>query len=388
MPPVLERGIEGPQPFSTRRGPFLRLLGRLRLTRWDGSPRVWVIAAIAWVPLCIGTLVRMAFGHRPPAIVLDLSVHVRLLVTVPLVLLADHVLLQRCGEAVKQLFDGAFADRATLERLVEQTRRLRDARVVELVMLAIALFGGQATLWGLFGATGPIAGVSNAGSLSFAHLWYVTLALPLVQFLILRWLWHWLAWSSLVVRVSRLPLATIATHPDHAAGIGFFETPISAFSGFVFAVAATLAAAWETQVLGGHAKVPSLAPTFCVFVVVSMVLAYVPLLAFTGMLYHVRHRELVRYNGLALDYVREFDRKWIGPRTETLLGSSDIQSMADMANTYENLVKSRIVPFATRSLFAIWIAALVPMLPLVAMTVPFHDLLLHIGRTLLGGIPG
>lgn len=85
MSAELERGIQGPRPFSIARGPYLRLLQRAHLTRSkDGPPRTWLLVLIAWGPLMLGALLRVALGHGPPPILLDLSVHTRLLIGIPL----------------------------------------------------------------------------------------------------------------------------------------------------------------------------------------------------------------------------------------------------------------------------------------------------------------
>jgi hypothetical protein len=107
------------------------------------------------------------------------------------------------------------------------------------------------------------------------------------------------------------------------------------------------------------------------------------------MLYRARHREIEKYNGLALEYVRGFHRKWIDtrPASEPLLGTPDIQSINDLIGAYDSLVHLRIVPFGPRPIIGIWIAAVVPMLPLVATTMPLEKLLGHIARVLLGGLP-
>lgn len=385
-----ERGGGGPRQFLIAHGPSLRLLRRLRLARADGSPRAWRLVVVAWVPLLAGAVLRVITGHPPAPLLFDISVHTRLLIGIPLVIGADRILEQRCRDAVGQLYEGAFAERARVDRIIDRAERLRDSRPVELALLALVFLGGQALLWGFVGPTGLFAGISDAGTISFARLWYAIVAWPIAQFLVLRWLWHWSIWSYAVVRLSRLPLATIATHPDRAAGIGFLAAPIHGFSGFVAATSALLASAWATRILAGRASVQALAPELVAFVILAVILACGPLLPFAGMLYRARYRELVRYNGLALDYVRAFDRKWAEsrPDPERLLGTPDLQSLNDLHGAYGSLVKTRLVPFDPWLIAVICVAALVPMLPLVATAVPLDELLRRIGHALLGGISG
>lgn len=386
--PERERAVA--EPFSITQGPFLRLLRRLHLTRPDGSARAWPLVAIAWGPLVLGAGVCVAAGHPVPPIMRDISVHTRLLIGIPLLLHAERILENRCRSAVGQLHTGRFADRAVVDRILDRARRLRESRPVVLVLAALALLGSQALLWGFHGLTGPFAGITETGELSFARLWFVSVAWPIAQLLILRWLWHWVIWSYVTVRLSRLPLATIATHPDRAAGIGFLAEPINGFSGFVLALSALMASGWSMQVIHHHAVLRAFVPEFVAFVVLAAILACGPLLLFIGMLYRARHREIDRYNELALDYVRAFHRKWIEDRSDRdeLLGTADLQSLNDLCGAYANLDRARLVPLGPRPLIGLGIAAVVPMLPLVAVTMPLDELLKQLVHVLLGTLPG
>jgi len=392
-PPVSsepERERAAAEPFSITQGPLLRLLRRFHLTRPDGSARAWPLVAIAWGPLMLGAAVCAVAGQPVAPIMRDISVHTRLLLGIPLLLQAERVLEQRCRSAVDQLYAGRFADRTVVDRILDRARRLRDSRPIVITLAALALLGSQALLWGVSGLTGPFAGVTEPGELSFARLWYVSVAWPVAQLLILRWLWHWVVWSYVTVRLSRLPLATIATHPDRAAGIGFLAEPINGFAGFVLALSALMASGWLMQVLHRHAPLQAFVPEFVAFVVLAAILACGPLLLFIGMLYRARHREIDRYNGLALDYVRAFHRKWIEDRSDRdeLLGTPDLQSLNDLCGAYANLDRARVVPLAPRSLVGLLIAAVVPMLPLVAATMPLDELLKQLVHVLLGTLPG
>jgi hypothetical protein len=381
---------EGPRPFSITHGPFLGLLRRLHLTRADGSARAWPLVAIAWCPLLASAGVCVAVGCPIAPILRDITVHTRLLIGIPLMIQAEQILEQHCRSAIDQLYAGQFADRAVLDRIIGRAERLRDSVPAVIVLAALALLGGLVLLSGFRGPTGLFAGIAAPGGLSFARLWYVFVAWPIAQLLLLRWLWHWTIWSYITVRLSRLPLATIATHPDHAAGLGFLAEPINGFSGFVLALSALMASAWSTQILGGRATLQTFVPEFVTFLVAAAILACGPLLLFIGMLYRARHREIDRYNRLALDYVRAFHHKWIESRSERdeVLGTADLQALHDLDGAYESLDKSRLVPLNPRAIVGLLIAAVVPMLPLVATAMPLKDLLNRLAHVLLGTFAG
>jgi hypothetical protein len=74
--------------------------------------------------------------------------------------------------------------------------------------------------------------------------------------------------------------------------------------------------------------------------------------------------------GLASRYVTEFDRKWIrggAPEGEPLVGSADIRSLADLANSFEVVQTMRRVPFGREAVIQLVAASVLPIPPLLLM---------------------
>ena len=91
-----------------------------------------------------------------------------------------------------------------------------------------------------------------------------------------------------------------------------------------------------------------------------------------------RRAGLGEYGGLAQRYVRDFDTKWLrgGARAdEQLIGSADIQSLADMSNSFEVVGGMRLVPFSVRTIVQLLVIALVPVLPLTLTMFSLKELL-------------
>ena len=93
----------------------------------------------------------------------------------------------------------------------------------------------------------------------------------------------------------------------------------------------------------------------------------------------------LEYDGLATHYTRLFHARWIerGQRSD-VLGSADIQTLADLESTCEVVHHMRPVPFAPMSAIVIAVAALAPMIPVALLRVPVVELLKTIGSVLLG----
>jgi hypothetical protein len=370
-------------------GPFHELAGRLGLLSASGTLRVWRLAIVMWLPIAIATAGRMLLGWTSDSFLFDISVHTRFLVSWPLLVLAGHLVDGQARNATTQLFEGDFTDRAALDAVFERARRLRENGWIEATFALLAIVGGQASLWGLIGPAGVVHGIDEAGS-SLMRSYYSGLALPLLQFLTLRWVWRWVIWSYILVRVGRMPLRTIATHPDRAAGLSFMSAPITGFAAFEMSLASLLASAWGTQLIDGRVTVPSLLPTLLLFVLAMSVLACLPLLAFTPHLYKAKRKSLALYNPFALEYMRRFQRKWVekpGAAGE-MLGTSDIQSMADIGNAYKVILDTRTFVWAKKKLIELWVAAVAPMVPLIVTVVPVNELFKRIGGALVGGLFG
>jgi len=111
-----------------------------------------------------------------------------------------------------------------------------------------------------------------------------------------------------------------------------------------------------------------------------------PLLVFTPNLRRARRRGIAEYGALGQRYAREFRQKWIGdgPATdEPLLGSADIQSLADLHNSYLVVEEIPVVPFRVRNLLLPVLTVLLPLSPLLLTTFSMEELLDRLVNMLL-----
>jgi hypothetical protein len=103
-----------------------------------------------------------------------------------------------------------------------------------------------------------------------------------------------------------------------------------------------------------------------------------PLLVFIPRIAQAKRTGILEYGCLAQRYVRGFDVKWLrggAPVDEPLVGSGDIQSLADLANSFEVVRTMRMAPVALQDVVRLALAALVPVAPLLLTVMPLEDLL-------------
>jgi hypothetical protein len=370
--------------FSVARGGFTySVLCRLGLAD-DVRRQVVAFIAIGWLMLVALAIVEALVG-RPAALVRELSVHVRLLIGLPLLVVATSVLDDRCRYPLEELTRSQpAAIRDALGRIVERARRLRDSWWPELVLLATALVL-SVVLWTGSGSSGFVGARAGASlDLSATHGWYALVALPLFMFVLARTLWLWLLWSWISWRISRLPLELVATHPDLAGGLGPLARPIVAMVVVSAANGAVVSSTWAATILEHRASLSAFGAPLLLLVAVHVVVALAPSVLFAPHLVRARLQGLAAYGAFAGRYVDAFHRHWIVNRAEDVLGTPDIQSLADLGHSFEVVEHMHVVPFGRRDASLVVLATLAPMLPLLLTVMPLHEVMITLVQALVG----
>ena len=102
-----------------------------------------------------------------------------------------------------------------------------------------------------------------------------------------------------------------------------------------------------------------------------------PLLLFTPHLSRARRIGLREYGTLAQRYVREFEDKWLrggSPPGEPLLGSADLQSLADLGNSFDVVREMRLIPLTRLTVIQLAVISLLPVAPLLLTMVSLEEL--------------
>jgi hypothetical protein len=119
----------------------------------------------------------------------------------------------------------------------------------------------------------------------------------------------------------------------------------------------------------------------CFFVLVTLG----PLLMFSQQLIDADRKGADDFGLLASRYVFGFEDKWIlgsMPKTDELLGTADIQSLADLGNSYSAVQSMRWVPFGNKDVIRLAAAAAVPLLPLGLTVLSLEELLTRLIKAL------
>lgn len=386
-----EQVLKEPPDFSlVLGGPLYQLLRRAHLTG-DALQllrrRIVVLTLLAWVPLLVLTLVEGHFwgGNVKLPFLKDIEMQARLLLALPLLVVAELMVHQRIRPMVGQFLERGLvpdAERPKFDAAIASAMRLRNSILAEVLLILLVYVVGVGYVWRTQVALDVASwyGVAAEGRLqpSLAGWWLGCVSLPLFQFLLLRWYFRLFVWARFLWMVSRIKLALLPTHPDRCGGLGFLSAVGQAFTPLLLAQGVVLAGMMANKIFYAGAKLPEFKLEIVALVTVMVLAIMGPLLVFAPMLEAVRRKGLMEYGRLAQRYAREFDEKWLrggAAPGEPLIGSADIQSLADLGNSFEMVRGMRLSPFALRTLVQLAVASLLPVAPLLLTVIPLDQLI-------------
>jgi hypothetical protein len=386
-----ERSLTEPEDFSLVLGGPLYQLWRRSHLAGDALQmlhrRVLLLATVAWLPLL---LLSIAEGHAWGASVElpflhDVEMHVRILLALPLLIFAELVVHQRLRPVVRQFVDRGLipdAARARFDAAVTAAMRLRNSVTAEVLLIAFVYVVGVGFIWRTQVAldTSSWYGVEANGKLqpSLAGWWLGCVSLPVFQFLLLRWYFRLFIWARFLWHVARIELTLVPTHPDRCGGLGFLALVGQAFSPVLAAQGMVLAGIMASKIFLAGAKLPDFKLQIAGLVATMLLVVLGPLLVFGPRLAAVKRTGLREYGALAQSYVRAFDHKWLrggAPADEPLIGSADIQSLADLTNSFEVVKGMRFAPITLQAVVQLAVVTLLPLSPLLLTMFSVEQLL-------------
>jgi len=373
---------------------LMRLQRAVGLAPADGlgvARRALFWALFAWLPVAVWA---WQSGHLRTAgsaesFLTHYSVSVRLLVAVPLMVIAEAVLLGNVVRIATQFAAMSLyrGDRGTLEAAALGLARLRDrvhpwaAGLGASVVWAEAAIGGHEppalsheTTW-----------ASGGDPDGFGVLWYLWVARPIFGAFVAIWLWRALLLGITLRRLCTLGIAFVPTHPDRVGGLGFMATLPMAFGVVAFALSSVIGAVWAHDVAHHGLAVSSLKLPMVATVVLLTVVFLAPLGVLVGPMTRARALARLQYGALVARYGAGVHRRWIGGEEvdDPLLDAPEIGPSADVATLYAAVCRMLPAPFPPAMILSVALPAALPMVAVVAMEVPVAVLVKRVLDALL-----
>ena len=371
-------------------GPLYQLMRRTRLA--DDAllmvrRRVVVGFLLTWLPLLVLAMFEghLLGGDGAVSFLQDVEVHVRFLAAMPLLIVAELVVHRRLRPLLQQFVERKLIPENDAPRFrvaIAAAFRLRNSAAAEVLLIAFVYAVGILIVWrqylALDVATWYATPADHGTRLSLAGAWYGYVSLPIFQFLLVRWYFRLFIWTRFLWQVSRVPLRVIPTHPDGVGGLGFLSNTVYAFSVLAVAHGALLTGPLANRIFFAGAALTQFKAEIGLMVAFLLCIVLGPLLMFAPQLAQAKRTGLREYGTLAQTYVREFDAKWLrggAAADEAIVGSADVQSLADLANSFAVVRSMQIVPITRQAVFGLAIATLAPLVPLLLTMMPLEELL-------------
>jgi hypothetical protein len=375
--------------FSLLGGPLHRLGARLGLVRGDTNT-VPLGLALGWVPWLVLVLLALAEGGATKIFTLPVvGVHARLLLAVPLLFVAETALDAKFREFLTLLVrSGVAGPRALpeLEAAAARLQRWKDSWLPDATSLLATT--ALSLLWARIRLSGQSAHEASQvlAAMPLAAAWYWFICLLLFRFLMVRWGWRLAFWWVLLRQLARMDLELAPAHPDGVGGIGYLEIVHTRFAALALAISLIVSAIFAEDIASGRIGLKAVYPALFMTLLMDFALFVAPLCVFAFKLRARQEKALRDYTELSSRYVAAFERKWIrneDPK-EPLLGTPDLQSLADLTTSVTVVRKMRLAPISARLLAVIGTAAVTPMLPLLLFDYPLAKLAQMLLRKLAG----
>jgi hypothetical protein len=348
-------------------------------------------AIVTWVPIAVAAASagRFMAGATAEPLMQQFGLNVKFLVAVPVLIVGEMVLDRLTQNKIAHFVQSGLVaepDRPHFVSIVAAAVAWRDGWKPWLVMgvliaawtLTPGAMNAHDVLWA---EDEPLWRLS----LRLGAWWYLFVARPIFLTLVLIWLWRLTVLGVLLVRISRLRLALVPSHPDRAGGLGFLGELPHAFAPLTFALSTVLAAHWGHAAVYHGVELETFVVPLAAFAIATTLVVLASLLAFSGPLMKSRRQAKLDYGALASEHGHLLHRRWIAGEAlhdDSLLTATELGPAADAAAIYHGVERTRFVPFDWKTLVWVVIPIAAPMAPLIAIEMHLLDALKVVLSTL------
>jgi hypothetical protein len=323
-----------------------------------------IVVLLTWVPVALlalhgglagGGLITTNFFA-------DFAAHAQFLIAMPLFMLAEPIVEASTRDAARQFLTCGIIraeDHPRVYGIQSQVKRLRLSYLPEIATIVIAYTLSLVILVPEFGShplpTWHVRDYTHWRTLTGAGAWEFLVALPLLNYTWLRFVWKILIWTFYLYRVSIMRLELHATHPDLTGGIGFVSYARSRFAAFILAygisnVAATVG--YEIAILHYDLSTLTVWGPLVGFTIGAPLLFTLPLFMFTEQLYRSKRHALALYRERVTEHSRLVEKHWLGADHNTASATEEVRQLTELTTLgtmFSRIESMRVVPFDLRS---------------------------------------
>lgn len=354
--------------------------------------RALAFAAITWLPLVVWAMAtgRATQVHADDSLFAHFGIHVRCLVAIPLMVIAEGVAHKMMPPLLKYFVDCGIVTEQVLpefRRQLSAIARLRDRALPWVAIIGLTI--AWSTAGALLGNSEDVVWMTNEAGvrgLTFGGWWFVLVIRPLFTVLLLAWLWRACLLFVLLSKIGKLPLALVPSHPDRVGGLGFVERMAFIFSPVTFAISAVVAASFAHEVVYHGASAMQMKTMLVASAALIALVFLIPLLPLAVSLGRLKRRSIFEYGSLIAHHDRLVHQRWILHRyigTPEILDAPELGPVADIHAIYEAVGRMKSVPLSKLSIAAIAIPAVLPMAYVASMQLPLSAVLGKVVKALI-----
>lgn len=370
---------------------ILRMLGIAPKHGLGVVRRAVFFALLCWLPIVVWAWM----GHRlldsmtGEPLLLHFGIHVRCLIAVPLLILAEAPASVIINRILQQFLQSGLIppSRATdFHAAIARAGKLRDATMPWIAVLALSLVWLAGSPNDMYAHELSWAAVN--GEMGWGGWWFKYVARTVFVFLVLGWIWRILLLVMLFRQIQTLDLSLVPNHPDRMAGLGFLQAVPKTFSLVTFALAAVLASRWAHDSIYHDAPLASFKMPLLAFILIWSVMLLLPALVFCAKMIACKRQALAEYRALTAMHGRLMHARWVTSTASDqtphpMFEAPELGASADVGTIYQSVEHMRTLPIGKASVMGILLPMLVPML-LVAMTqFPLKDILTTLMKALM-----
>lgn len=394
IPAQASRDEDGERFSLVRDDVFYRIQQKIGLIPPGGGGflrRAVLYAMVAWLPLVIvawlaGTAIDPLGGAEP--LLGHIGIHVRCLVAIPLLVVAEGVAQQNIPKGVREfkrsgLVSGDLS--ARFDQVLADMLRLRN-QVFPWILIAGLVMSWTAVLFMSPNLDEMRWANTESPLLKFGVWWLLFVTRPIFSILLLAWVWRLVLLGILLFRIARLPLNLVVLHPDRVGGLGFLSRIPVVYGPIILSVSAVMAGVWAHEVLYHGVTVPSLYGQIGALLGVLVLMGVAPLLVFSPLLMRAKRQALLDYGVLLAQHGRAVDDRWIRKMDVPdypMLNAPELGPVADIQALYQSVASMRVAIITKSVLIKILLPAALPLLILISLQWPLKSTLTKLLFTLL-----
>jgi len=351
--------------------------------------RALFFALFTWLPLVIWAALESRLLDRASGepLLVHYGVHVRCLVAIPLLILAEGMALRIVRVIVSQFLENGLiidSQRDRFIQLIKDITQLRDKAFPWIIVFALTL------LW-LIGVPDSLhahelSWATFDSGLGFGGWWFLYVVRPVFTILLLGWFWRVCLLFTMFHRISKLDLALVPAHPDGMGGLGFLQKLPKAFILVTLAMSAVLASRWIHDSLYHQIALDSLKLPLLSFSVLWGLIILMPLFVFSSKMISTRKKAMRQYSALLAEHGRLIHQKWIlGQKIgePDILDAPELGPSADIQTIYAAVKNMRITPIGKSCIMPIIAPIVLPMIIVTATQIPLMKILTALFKALV-----